>query len=316
MYSPVTRLLTILNLLQARPHVSAAELAGRLEVNPRSVRRYIIMLQDLGIPVEAERGRYGGYRLRPGYKLPPLMWTEEEALAIMLGLTAARQLGLAATVPTIESALAKVERVLPIALREQVQTIERTITLSLPSPQSLPSPYLSLLSAAYHTQCLYLTYCNKAQEQTERLFDCYGLLYKNGRWYTIGYCHLRAEMRIFRLDRIANVRLASEYFTKPADFDSLAYASRSFAAIPSRWQVEALLETSLTQLQPLVSSEFATLEETSDGVLLHADHDDLESMAHYLIGLGHRFRVIRPPELKQAIRKMAEELLHISNLDN
>src|SRR5579884_1169870 len=93
MYSPVTRLLTVLDLLQSRPSVTAAQLAERLEVNARSARRYIVMLQDLGIPVEAERGRYGGYRLRPGYKLPPLIWTEEEAVAVVLGLRAAESLG-------------------------------------------------------------------------------------------------------------------------------------------------------------------------------------------------------------------------------
>src|SRR5690349_1996995 len=130
-YSPVTRLLTVLDLLQSRPGVTAAHLAERLEVEARSVRRYITMLQEMGIPVEAERGRYGGYRLRPGFKLPPLMWTEDEALAITLGLQAVRQLGLAQTMPTIESALAKVERVLPLALRERVQAVQETVVLDL-----------------------------------------------------------------------------------------------------------------------------------------------------------------------------------------
>src|SRR5262249_43642702 len=90
MYQPTTRLLTILELLQARPQLSAAELARRLEVDGRTVRRYVTMLQDMGIPIQAVHGRYGGYRLRPGYKLPPLMFTAEEALAVALGLLAAR----------------------------------------------------------------------------------------------------------------------------------------------------------------------------------------------------------------------------------
>src|SRR5215831_16054735 len=97
-YSPVTRLFTILDLLQSRPGVTSAQLAERLGVEARSVRRYVIMLQDLGIPVEAVRGRYGGYRLRPGFKLPPLMWTEEEAVAVTLGLLAAERLGMVQTV--------------------------------------------------------------------------------------------------------------------------------------------------------------------------------------------------------------------------
>lgn len=148
-YSPVTRLLTLLDLLQSRPGVTAAHLAERLEVEARSVRRYITMLQDIGIPVEAVRGRYGGYRLRPGFKLPPLMWSEEEAVAVTLGLQAMRQLGLSQTIPTVEQALAKVERVLPQSLREQVQAVQKAVRLDLVSrPRSEPNTYVVPLSLA------------------------------------------------------------------------------------------------------------------------------------------------------------------------
>src|SRR5919206_1828063 len=106
MYHPTTRLLAVLELLQSRQRVGGAELARRLEVDERTVRRYVTMLRDLGIPVEAERGRHGAYRLRPGYKLPPLMFTDEEALAVVLGLLAARRLGFGVATPAIEGALA------------------------------------------------------------------------------------------------------------------------------------------------------------------------------------------------------------------
>src|SRR5262245_48115208 len=119
MYSPTTRVLTVLELLQSRERVTGAEIAERLEVHIRTVRRYIAMLEELGIPIEAERGRYGAYRLLPGYKLPPLMFTPEEALATMLGLLAVRRLGLAATAPGVEGAIAKWERVLPLPLRDK-----------------------------------------------------------------------------------------------------------------------------------------------------------------------------------------------------
>src|SRR5262245_25315554 len=127
MYQPTTRLLTVLELLQARPYLSGAELARRLEVDGRTVRRYVMMLQDMGIPVEATHGRHGGYRLRPGFKLPPLMFTEEEALAVTLGLLGARQMGLAATAPATEGALAKIERVLPLAVGERISGLQETI---------------------------------------------------------------------------------------------------------------------------------------------------------------------------------------------
>src|SRR5260370_31948180 len=111
-YSPVTRLLTTLDLLQSRPGVTAAQLAERLKVEARSVRRYITMLQDIGIPVEAVRGRYGGYRLRPRFKLPPLVWAEEEGLAGTRGLEAVHPLRLSRRRPTVGCSLAKIEPVL------------------------------------------------------------------------------------------------------------------------------------------------------------------------------------------------------------
>src|SRR5262245_1212921 len=113
MYHPTTRLLTILELLQIHPSLSGAALARRLEVEPRSVRRYIMMLQDMGMPIEAVRGPGGGYRLRPGFKLPPLLFTEEEATAIMFGLLSSAWLEIGLSGVAIESALAKVFRVLP-----------------------------------------------------------------------------------------------------------------------------------------------------------------------------------------------------------
>src|SRR5579859_2287859 len=115
------------------------ELAARLEVNLRTVRRYINMLQDLGIPIQAERGRHGGYRLRPGFKLPPLMFTEDEALALTLGLLTARRLGLAAAAPAVEGALAKVERVMPATLRDRVQAVQETLVFDLTPPAVSPT---------------------------------------------------------------------------------------------------------------------------------------------------------------------------------
>ena len=113
MYNPSTRLLTILELLQARGRMSGPELAARLEVSPRSVRRYVTMLQDMGIPVEGERGRFGQYRLRAGYKLPPLMFTDDEALAVVVGIEAARRSGLTGDGAAADTATSKVRRSLP-----------------------------------------------------------------------------------------------------------------------------------------------------------------------------------------------------------
>src|SRR5215470_3438099 len=111
MYSPTERLLTVLELLQSHKQMSGSELAARLEVDLRTVRRYITMLQDMGIPVETERGPYGGYRLLRGYKLPPLMFSDAEALALTLGLLMVREYRLPVGAVAVEGALAKTERV-------------------------------------------------------------------------------------------------------------------------------------------------------------------------------------------------------------
>lgn len=310
MYSPVTRLLTVLELLQARPSITAAQLAQRLEVNGRSARRYITMLQDLGIPVEAVRGKYGGYRLRPGYKLPPLMLSEDEALAVTLGLLAAKQLGLSNTVPAIEGALAKVERVLPLAVRERVQAVQDSVTVDLNAPVSLAATtWLKVFTTAVQqTRRLTMRYQGSDGKESQRAFDCYGVLYRNGRWYAAGYCHLRQDVRVFRLDRVLEAELGDERFVRPADFDSRTFVIERIAAIPDTWQVQALLDTTLEAIRSQVPPEYATLEERSDGVLLRMYEQDVDRAARFLVGLGCPLRVQQPPELLAALTRLAQTI--------
>src|SRR5215831_7320984 len=139
MSHPTVRLLTMLELLQAHHRITGAELARRLEIDPRTVRRYVAMLQEWGIPILGTRGRYGAYQLMPGFKLPPLMLTEEEAVALTLGLLALRRTELALYAPAVDGALAKVERVLPIALRRRVQAVHEAVVLHLASPREVPT---------------------------------------------------------------------------------------------------------------------------------------------------------------------------------
>src|SRR5687768_8796768 len=140
MYHPTTRVLAVLALLQAHGRMSGAGLAQRLEVNVRTLRRYIVMLQDLGIPINAERGRNGAYVLSAGFKLPPMMFTNEEALALTVGLISARRLNLADTDRAIESALAKLERVMPLDLKSRVRALTETIQLGPDATVSSTAP--------------------------------------------------------------------------------------------------------------------------------------------------------------------------------
>ena len=307
MYHPTTRVLAVLELLQSHGRMTGGELARRLEVNVRTARRYVETLQDLGIPVEAERGRYGAYRLRPGYKLPPLMFSEDEALALTLGLIAASKLGLAAAAPAVESALAKVERVMPEGLRERVQAVEETLVLGVQRAAIAPANavVVALSSGARDRRRVWMRYKSSTGEETDRDFDSYGLVFRDGRWYATGYCHLRRGQRLFRLDRIVVVEPREERFERPATFDALAAVEHSIASRPGEWAIEVLLQTTIEHAREAVSPVVALLSETPDGVLLHGNTSDLPWMARYLAGLGFGLQVRRPPELRAALRNHA-----------
>jgi predicted DNA-binding transcriptional regulator YafY len=313
-YHPTTRVLTVLELLQSHRQLSGPELAERLEVDIRSVRRYIIMLQDLGIPVEAVRGRYGAYRLRPGFKLPPLMFSEEEALAVVLGLVTARRLGLSETPLAVEGALAKVERVLPVALRERVQAVQHSLVLALDPLSPMPASELIVTvgMAARQSRQVWLRYRSWGGEETERALDPYGLVYRAGWWYVTGYCHLRADIRVFRLDRVIEARLREETFASPADFNALAHVERAIARTPGVWRVVALLKTTLEDAQRQVSPALATLEETEQGVILRCYVNELEWIAHFLAGLCCPLVVQEPAELRDALAQLATRITQLA----
>jgi predicted DNA-binding transcriptional regulator YafY len=313
-YHPTTRVLTVLELLQARGRASGPELAARLEVNIRTVRHYITLLQDLGIPIEAERGRGGGYRLRPGFKLPPLMFTEDEALALTLGLLAARRLGLAAAAPAVEGALAKVERVMPETLRARMEAVQQTLVIDGTSFYTAPASgmVLTFSLAAQQRRRIQMRYRTWNDRETERALDPYGVVFYDGRWFAVGHCHLRVGLRVFRLDRVLHAELREEQFTRPDDFDSLAYVVHSLASAPGAWAVDVLLETTLDAARQRVPAAMATLEPEAGGVALRCHVEHLDWIARFLVSLECPLVVRRPPELRDALRRLAAEIAELA----
>jgi predicted DNA-binding transcriptional regulator YafY len=308
MYHPTTRVLTILELLQARGGLSGAELASRLEVDRRTVRRYITMLQDLGIPIDAARGPDGGYRLRPGFKLPPLMLTDEEALAVTLSLISARRQGAAADPHTIESALAKIERVLPDGLRKRLQAVESSIAF-LPAPAA-PQPsgeMVLMIGAAVQQQRRVQIRYRSWREETARDIDPYGLVSHWDRWYVVGWCHLRQAVRIFRLDRVLSAVAEETRFARPPAFDSLQYLLDSFATAPWGFPIEVLLETTMEDARRRFQPGSAVFEQAPDGVVVRTQVEQLEWAARALLTLGCPFVIRRPQELRAALRAVAAE---------
>lgn len=306
-YRPTARVLTVLELLQSHERMTGPELARRLEVNVRTVRDYIEMLADLGIPVEAERGRNGAYRLRPGYKLPPLMFTEDEALALTLSLLMVRENSLTQTAPFFEGALAKIERVLPVSIRERVQAVGQTVVFEDRSPHAVP-PLVAvtvLSTAVQNERSVRLRYRSTRGEVTERTFNPYGVVSHEGFWYTIGYCHLRQDQRLLRLDRILQVEITDERFLRPAHFEALAAVQRALASVPRVWQVEVWLETTWEEAQRTIPLSRGHFAEQKNGVLLRSEVEDLPWMARLLAGLGIPFIIHSPPELRTVFRDYA-----------
>ena len=308
MYHPTTRVLTILELLQSRGRMGGPELAARLEVDLRTVRRYIAMLQDMGIPVETTRGPGGGYRLRPGFKLPPLMFTDDEALAITFSLMRARRQGGLADAPALEGVLAKIERVLPEALRSRVQAVQASVAfVSEPPAGQTPSEHVLLFSTAVQQQRRVRVRYRSGREDTERSVDPYGVVLHWDFWYVVGWCHVRRAVRVFRLDRVLETDLEDDHFERPADFDSLAVVLDSLAKAPGGWPVEVLLETTLEDAKRLIPPGVALLEETKGGVLLRAHAKRLEWLARHMLTWERPFVIRQPRELREALRRVAAE---------
>jgi len=315
MYFPTTRVLTVLELLQSRQQMSGIELAQRLEVDSRTVRRYVTMLQDMGIPVESKRGRYGAYCLRPGFKLPPLMFRDDEAFALTIGLITARKLGLAVAAPAVESVLAKIERVLPLTLKEHVRAVQETLVFDFNPASNAPSSEVvtTLCIAALQHRRVMMQYQAWSGETTTRGHDSYGIVCREGFWYTVGFCHLRQDLRSFRLDRILSVEMHDETFTPPLDFDCLEFVTRSLPMVPAKWLVDVLLETTLEQAQTMVPPATALLEQEEHGVAFRAYVSNLDWVAYELAGLRCPMLIRNPPELRAAMHRLADNITSIAD---
>ena len=318
MYHPTTRVLAVLELLQTHGRMTGAELAQRLEVDARTARRYIEMLQDLGVPVVAERGRNGAYSLGQGYKLPPMMFTNDEATALTLGLMAARQLGLADAAPAVESALAKVERVMPGMLRKQVRSLSDTIALDLRRAFGQPNGQvvLTLSTAAQSQHQVHMRYQSAKDDVTERDFDTYGLAFRYGSWYAAGWCHLRRGLRSFRLDRVLDAQPLEAHFERPVGFDVMAHLAESMKLLPRKHPVEVFIRAPLERVQLELPEDAFLLEPHEDGVLMRGRSDDLNWLAHNLARLSYTFVIREPAALRDAVREHAQQLLDMSLLGN
>lgn len=239
MSRPTGRVLTLLELLQSGGIRTMAELADRLGVDGRTVRRYIDHLIDLDVPVEAVRGRYGGYRLAPGYRLPPLMLSDDEALAVLLGLVAGRRAGLMTAGDTAsETAAAKIRRVLPERLARRLDTVLESLAFTEP-PGEFAAPdagaLLTIADAVRHRRPVWIRYTDREGRRSDRTLHPFGIVTHAGRWYVTGTDPEIGEDRTLRLDRVSDARTLPGSFEVPAGLDPAQRVLSGFATAASVW---------------------------------------------------------------------------------
>src|SRR5271167_120059 len=254
MARPAARVLTLLELLQSGGVRTVTELAGRLGVDERTVRRYVDHLIDLDVPVESVRGRYGGYRLAPGYRMPPLMLSDEEALAVLLGLVAGRRAGLMTAAGTAsETAAAKIRRVLPERLARRLDTVLGSLAFTAPPGESAApdsSVLLCIADAVRHHRPVSIRYTAAGGRHSERTLHPYGLVAHSGRWYVTGADRRIGEDRTFRLDRIADARTRPGSFEPPAGLDPAQRVLSGLATAPYQHQVTLRIQALPGYLSP------------------------------------------------------------------
>jgi predicted DNA-binding transcriptional regulator YafY len=309
MNDPIMRVLTLLEILQARDSVTGAELAQRLDVDLRTVQRYIVRLKDLGIPVDSTPGVGGAYRLRSGFRMPPLLFTNEEALSLALGLRALRQVGLQSFAPATEGALAKLERVLPAILRENVRTIEDAVLME-PSPWMVPTSgqiLVDVAAAIRNCQRIGFQYESHTKATSKREIEPYAALHADDRWYLVGFCLLRRELRTFRLDRLSGLELHEETFERPEKFDARAFLASHMPFVQSRYEIDVWIDMPIAEAEGSLAMWRIVAEPHEGGTRLRCNRDRLETFAAMLLSFGKRIVVNHPPELRDAFVHLAAQ---------
>jgi predicted DNA-binding transcriptional regulator YafY len=306
------RLLRLLSLLQTPRDWTGTELAQRLEVSSRTVRNDIGRLRALGYPVHATRGSVGGYRLEAGSSLPPLLLEDDEAVAVAIGLRTATTSG---TVTGIEEtafrALAKLEQVLPPRLRRQVNTLQR-VTLSVrrraAGPTVDPAMLTELARLARDHFRLRFDYSDRKEQASQRRAEPYRIVNAGQRWYLVAWDLDRDDWRTFRVDRIRPGMSPGARFTprELSDAEVEALISRGVPPEARSHQARVLVHAPAAELAERFGPWIGTITAVDDeSCILDTGGDSVESLAAYLGLLGKDFSVTEPPELVDALRRLA-----------
>ncbi|MGH9082051.1 MAG: helix-turn-helix transcriptional regulator [Acidimicrobiales bacterium] len=305
-----TRLLRLLAVLQSRPWWVGRELAERIGVTPRTVRRDVAKLRELGYAVDAVSGSTGGYRLRAGSSIPPLMLEGDEATAIALSLrlaTAHRGTELEASA---SSALAKLERLLAPGLGRQVTALrEATVTLPDAAPTVSPEMLARLAEVCRAGHRVTFEHRSRTGEVTLRHIDPYRLVHSGRHWYVVAFDRDRDDWRTFRADRIDDLRSAQIPYVPRSAPEVEAFVARSVAVAPYHWQARVRIAAPIAVVAEQVRTDSGVLESAgAEACILTVGSNSLDQIVAHVAALGHEFAILDPPELVDAARRMADLL--------
>jgi len=306
-----TRLLRLLGLLSARSGWTGAELADRLEITERTLRRDVTRLRDLGYPIVATTGPYGGYELGSGGRLPPLVLDDDEAVAVAIALRAVAG-GDASATPAALSALTKLEQVLPATLRERVRALA-TVTVGLRQGRLPPVDVDTLVAVALacrRTETLRFDYLDANDVFTSRHVEPYRVVYTERQWYLVAFDRNRDDWRTFRVDRMSEARTTNTRFTpieNPPDAAQLV--ARGVAVAGYDTSARVLLQLPYDDAARVIPPTIGVLAASGDGATVAHIGGDLDWIARYLAGLECPFEVLEPAALHDELHALGRRLL-------
>ncbi len=305
-----TRLLRVLSLLQSRRHWSSAELSERLEVDPRTVRRDVERLRELGYPIHASSGLGGGYQLGAGSSMPPVLLNDDEAVAVAVALRAAAG-SIGKMEETAIGLLSKLDQILPSRLRKRASALH-SVTISLGEGASVPDVEVltRIATACRDNLKLKLSYRDRAGKPTARNIEPLRLAHTGRRWYLVAWDKERTDWRTFRVDRIERLVSVGTQFT-PREFpgDIAAYVSQSIAHSPYRLRMRLKLKGSADLLAKHVPPWCGVLEAVdAESCILSTGADSVEALAAQMALTAAEFEILDAHELIPALRTIADRL--------
>ena len=313
MTTPATRLITLIMLLQRQPNQKAAELAEKLDVSVRTLHRYIEMLDEMGIPVYTERGPHGGFSLVRGYKMPPLVFTPEEAVAVYLGASLVGEVWGQLYQESAQGALAKLDNVLPEEQLQEINWARRSLAATEMHRSNLKSlaPLLEdIRHAVREKRCIEMRYrSGSSPHPTQRQVDPYALIHRWGWWYMVGHCHLRKEVRSFRVDRIEKLALLEQVFQVDERFDIQIYLERDWKA-PPQLQIRMRFLPQTAHVALYNRAYWDSVQELPDGsVEVVFSAPDKNWAVSNVLAYGPAVEVIEPQEIRELVAEWAQATL-------